>query len=101
MLAYDSMSLRFLHKRGASQLYRGSMCGMVRNEAWAGTYGNVPGIAPHAAQEAKLNIVWGNNPTVSNLHLLPKIRPSNRTGGRLVFVAPFRPKTTSTPAPTL
>ena len=92
MLAYDSMSLRFFHKLGASQLYRGSMCGMVRNEAWAGTYGNVPGIGPQAAQAAKLNIVWGNNATVSNLHLVRNIRASKRAGGRLVVVDPLRSK---------
>jgi anaerobic selenocysteine-containing dehydrogenase len=92
MLAYDSMSLRFFHKLGASQLYRGSMCGMVRNEAWAGTFGSVPGIGPEAAESAKLNIVWGNNATVSNLHLVRKIRASKRAGGRLVVVDPLRSK---------
>src|SRR5881275_661865 len=64
MLAGDSMSLRFFHKLGASQLYRRSMCGAVRSEAWAGTYGLVPGIGPEAAENAKLTIVWGNNATV-------------------------------------
>ena len=42
-LAGDSMSLRFFHRLGATQLYRRSMCGGVRSEAWAGTYGAVPG----------------------------------------------------------
>jgi anaerobic selenocysteine-containing dehydrogenase len=51
MLAYDSMSLRFFHKLGASLLFRGSMCGAVRNEAWVGTYGGVPGIGPEAAAQ--------------------------------------------------
>src|SRR6202007_553114 len=46
MLSYDSMSLRFFHRLGASQLFRGALCGAVRNEAWAGTYGNAPGIGP-------------------------------------------------------
>src|SRR6476660_5254557 len=50
MLAGDSMSSRFFHKLGASQLYRRSMCGGVRSEAWAGTYGLVPGIGPEAAE---------------------------------------------------
>src|SRR5262245_31321466 len=67
MLAGDSMSLRFFHKLGASQLYRRSLCGAVRSEAWSGTYGAVPGIGPEAAGDAKLNIVWGNNATVANL----------------------------------
>ena len=34
----------------------------------------VPGIGPEAAADAKLNIVWGNNATVTNLHLVRKIR---------------------------
>ena len=92
MLAYDSMSLRFFHKLGATQLYRGSMCGMVRNEAWAGTFGAVPGISPEAAAAAKLNVVWGNNATVTNLHLVRSIRASKRHGGRLVVVDPLRTK---------
>lgn len=92
MLAYDSMSLRFFHKLGATQLYRGSMCGMVRNEAWAGTYGSVPGISPEAAATSKLNIVWGNNATVTNLHLVRNVRASKRQGGRLVVIDPLRSK---------
>ena len=35
-LAGDSMSLRFFYKLGTTQLYRRSMCGGVRSEAWAG-----------------------------------------------------------------
>jgi anaerobic selenocysteine-containing dehydrogenase len=92
MLAGDSMSLRFFHKLGASQLYRRSMCGGVRSEAWAGTYGPVPGIGPEAAENAKLTIVWGNNATVANLHLVRKIRRSLRKGGKLVVIDTLRTK---------
>ncbi|HET7884142.1 MAG TPA: molybdopterin-dependent oxidoreductase [Acetobacteraceae bacterium] len=92
LLAYDSMSLRFFHKLGASLLYRRSMCGGVRSEAWAGTYGSVPGCPPELAAEAKLNVVWGNNATVTNLHLVRRVRQSKRNGGRLVVVDPLRTK---------
>src|SRR5215468_7321008 len=92
MLAMDSMSLRFFHRLGASLLYRRSMCGAVRSEAWAGTYGLVPGIGPEAAENAKLNIVWGNNATVTNLHLVRNVRHAVRKGGRLVVVDPLRTK---------
>ena len=92
MLAMESMSLRFFHKLGASLLYRRSMCGAVRTEAWTGTYGTVPGIGPEAASEAKLNVVWGNNATVANLHLVRNIRQAMRKGGRLVVVDPLRTK---------
>jgi anaerobic selenocysteine-containing dehydrogenase len=92
MLALDSMSLRFFHKLGATQLYRRSLCGAVRSEAWAGTYGAVPGIGPEAAADARLNVVWGNNATVANLHLVRQVRAAKRKGGRLVVIDPLRCK---------
>ncbi|HJQ57774.1 MAG TPA: molybdopterin-dependent oxidoreductase [Vineibacter sp.] len=92
MLSGDSMSLRFFHKLGASQLYRRALCGGVRSEAWTGTYGAVPGIGPDAAANAMLNIVWGNNATVSNLHLVRNIRSAKRKGGRLAVIDTLRTK---------
>ena len=92
LLALDSMSLRFFHKLGASQLFRGSLCGLVRSEAWTGTYGSVPGIGPELAAEAQLNVVWGNNATVTNLHLVRNIRLAKRRGGRLAVIDPLRTK---------
>ena len=91
-LAGDSMSLRFFHKLGASQLYRRSLCGGVRSEAWSGTYGAVPGCPPEFAEHASLNVVWGNNATVTNLHLVRCIRQSMRKGGRLIVIDPLRTK---------
>jgi anaerobic selenocysteine-containing dehydrogenase len=90
ILSMDSMSLRFFHKLGASQLYRGAMCGAVRREAWVGTYGAIPGLGPELAAQARLNIVWGNNATVTNLHLVRGITQSRREGGRLVVIDPLR-----------
>ncbi len=92
MLAGDSMSSRFFHKLGATQLYRRSMCGGVRSEAWSGTYGAVPGCPPDFAADAKLNVVWGNNATITNLHLVRNVRRAMRKGGRLVVVDPLRTK---------
>ncbi|MGA9865345.1 MAG: molybdopterin-dependent oxidoreductase [Acetobacteraceae bacterium] len=91
-LAGDSMSMRFFHRLGASQLYRRSLCGGVRSEAWAGTYGAVPGCPPELAEHAALNVVWGNNATVANLHLVRCLRRAKRKGGRLVVVDPLRTK---------
>ncbi len=92
MLSGDSMSLRFFHKLGATQLYRGAMCGAVRREAWVGTYGAVAGIHPEAAASAALNILWGNNATVTNLHLVRQLSHARKNGARLVVVDPLRTK---------
>src|SRR6266436_1366939 len=91
-LAGDSMSARFFNRLGATQLYRRALCGGVRSEAWAGTYGAVPGCPQEFAEHAKLNVVWGNNATVSNLHLVRCIRKAKRAGGKLVVVDPLRTK---------
>ena len=91
-LAGDSMSLRFFHRLGATQLYRRALCGGVRSEAWAGTYGAVPGCPPELAERAALNVVWGNNATATNLHLVRGVRRAKRAGGRLVVVDPLRTK---------
>ena len=66
--------------------------GGVRSEAWIGTYGAVPGCPPEFAAGAKLNVVWGNNATVTNLHLVRRIRQSKRAGGRLIVIDPLRTK---------
>ena len=92
LLAGDSMSSRFFNRLGATQLYRRALCGGVRSEAWAGTYGAVPGCPPEFAENAKLNVVWGNNATVANLHLVRCIRRARRKGGKLVVVDPLRTK---------
>lgn len=91
-LSGDSMSLRFFHRLGATLLYRRALCGGVRSEAWAGTYGAVPGCPPEFAENAALNLIWGNNATVSNLHLVRGVRKAKRAGGRLVVIDPLRTK---------
>jgi len=91
-LAGDSMSSRFFNRLGASQLYRRALCGGVRSEAWVGTYGAVAGCPPEFAEHAALNVVWGNNATVANVHLVRCIRHAKRSGGKLVVVDPLRTK---------
>ena len=90
MLAGGSMDLRFFHKLGASLLDRRPLCGGIRTEAWVGTFGPVPGIRPEQVADARLIVVWGNNVTWSNLHLMPWINRARKAGARLVVVDPRR-----------
>ncbi len=92
MLAGDSMSLRFFHKLGASLLSRRPLCGGVRGEAYAGTFGATPGTPLQQASLAKLIIVWGNNATACNLHLMRHINAAKHNGARLVVIDPKRVK---------
>jgi anaerobic selenocysteine-containing dehydrogenase len=89
-LAVGSMDYRFFHRLGATQLDRKPMCGGVRSEAWAGTFGTVPGMRPEHAEHARLVIAWGGNVTWSNLHLMPVINRARKQGAKLVVVDPRR-----------
>src|SRR5712671_599551 len=92
MLAGDSMSLRFFHGLGASLLSRNPLCGGIRSAAYAGTFGATPGTPLQQVSLAKLIIVWGNNATVCNLHLMRQINAAKRKGARLVVIDPRRVK---------
>src|SRR6266446_7459277 len=92
MLAYAAMDLRFFHKLGASLLDRPPLCGGIRTQAWLGTFGAAPGIAPEQVRRSKLIIAWGNNVTWSNLHPTPIINAARRDGARVVVVDPKRIK---------
>src|SRR5258708_18126845 len=92
MRAGGSMSLGFLHKSGASLLNRTPLCGGIRSAAYAGTFGATPGTPLQQVSLAKLVIVWGNNATSCNLHLMRQINAAKRNGARLVVVDPRRVK---------
>src|SRR5437763_2646258 len=91
-LAGGSMDLRFFHALGASLLDRKPLCGGIRTEAWLGTFGAAPGMRPEQVALARLVVVWGNNVTWSNLHLMPIINEARRAGAKLVVVDPRRTK---------
>src|ERR1700704_5947576 len=92
MLAGDSMSLRFFHRIGASLLSRSPLCGGIRGAAYAGTFGATPGTPLQQVSLAKLIVVWGNNATSCNLHLMRQINAAKRNGAKLVVIDPRRVK---------
>src|SRR5438874_364976 len=93
ILAGGSMDLRFFHRLGATLLDRSPLCGGIRSEAWAGTYGAAaPGIPPEQLEHSKLIVAWGYNVTWSGLHMTPVIDRARRNGAKLVVVDPKRTK---------
>jgi anaerobic selenocysteine-containing dehydrogenase len=91
-LACGSMDRRFFYKLGATLLNRGPLCGIVRGTAYSSLFGTGPGMAPEQAQFSDLIIVWGNNVTVSNLHLARVIKTARAQGAKLVVIDPKRTK---------
>ncbi len=89
-IAGGSMDRRFFHKLGASLLDRGPLCGVVRGTAYTSLFGNAPGMPPEQTAKADVVAVWGNNVTVSNLHLARVIKIAREKGATLVVVDPKR-----------
>jgi len=89
-LAGASMDRRLFYKMGATLLDRGPLCGGVRGAAYDSLFGNAPGMPPEQAAEADLITVWGNNVTVSNLHLARVIKQAREDDAKLVVIDPKR-----------
>src|SRR5918912_1549500 len=90
LLAAGSMDLRFFHRLGATRLSRRPLCGGVKEQAFFGTYGAAPLMRPEHVAYAQLIILWGNNVTVSQLHLVPILNEARKKGAKLVVVDPRR-----------
>jgi len=77
---------------GATLLNRGPLCGAVRGTAYSSLFGAAPGMPPVQAIHSDLILVWGNNVTVSNLHLMRAIRQARQRGAIVVIIDPKRTK---------
>ncbi len=91
-LAGGSLDRRFFYRLGATRMERGPLCGGVRGLAYESLYGNAPGMPPEQAAHSDLIVVWGNNVTVSNLHLTRVLKDARSKGARLVVIDPKRIK---------
>ena len=90
LLAGGAMALRFFHRLGASLLSRSPLCAGAFGEAYESVFGDVPGIPPQEIVDSKLIVIWGNNITVSSLHLTTLIRRARKNGAKLVVIDPKR-----------
>ena len=91
-LAGGSLDRRFFYRLGATRMNRGPLCGGVRGLAYESLYGDAPGMPPEQATQSDLIVVWGNNVTVSNLHLTRVVKAARAQGARLVVIDPKRIK---------
>ncbi|MBI2826209.1 MAG: molybdopterin-dependent oxidoreductase [Planctomycetia bacterium] len=88
-LTHGPLDLRLFHRLGASRLAR-TLCAAATAAASTGLYGKMPGVAYDDYPQARLIIVWGCNPAVSGIHLVPYLRRAKENGAKLVVVDPRR-----------
>jgi len=89
MVQYSSMDRRFFHKLGASLLDR-TLCSSAGKYGLKATLGGSVGMDPERFDEAKLIILWGANPIVSNLHLWGRVQAAKRRGAKVIAIDPYK-----------
>jgi anaerobic selenocysteine-containing dehydrogenase len=89
MVQYSSMDRRFFHRLGSSQLDR-TLCSSAGKAGIKVTLGGSVGMDPERFDEAKLILLWGANPVVSNLHLWSRVQAAMRRGAKVVAIDPYR-----------
>jgi anaerobic selenocysteine-containing dehydrogenase len=89
LLTQDTQDARLFARLGASRLAR-TVCAAPSSRAARGLYGKMAGVALHDYVHARLIVVWGANPPVSGVHLVPPIDEARRRGALLVVVDPRR-----------
>jgi anaerobic selenocysteine-containing dehydrogenase len=89
MVQYMSMDRRFFYKLGASLLDR-TLCSSAGKFGLKATLGGSVGMDPERFDEARLIILWGANPIVSNLHLWSRVQAAKRRGAKIVAIDPYR-----------
>jgi anaerobic selenocysteine-containing dehydrogenase len=89
MVQYMSMDRRFFYKLGASLLDR-TLCSSAGKAGIKATLGGSVGMDPERFDEARLIILWGANPIVSNLHLWSRVQAAKRRGAKVVAIDPYR-----------
>jgi anaerobic selenocysteine-containing dehydrogenase len=92
MLQFKSMDRRFFNRLGASLLDR-TLCASAGQAGRKITLGGSVGMDPERFDEAKLILIWGSNPVVSNLHLWSRCQQAKRRGAKLVAIDPWRSQT--------
>ncbi len=88
-LSHDAIDARLFSRLGASRLAR-TVCAAPSGSAATGLYGKMPGIALEDYRHSRLIVLWGVNPSVSGIHLVPFVREAQERGARLVVVDPRR-----------
>jgi anaerobic selenocysteine-containing dehydrogenase len=89
MVQYSSMDRRFFHKLGASLLDR-TLCSTAGKYGLKATLGGSVGMDPERFDEARLIVLWGANPIVSNLHLWSRVQAAKRRGAKVIAIDPYR-----------
>ena len=87
-----SLGRRFFHRLGASLLDR-TICATAGKVGVGYTLGAALGTDLEAVSAARLIVICGSNPLVSNLHFWSRVVEARRAGAKVVAIDPWRSQT--------
>ena len=85
----DSMTEALFAALG-STIVEHTICAHTVGAAWESVFGNMSSADPLDVVNARLVIIWGANPTVSNTHFPPLVQRAIDAGARVVVIDPRR-----------
>ena len=67
-----------------------TICARTMGAAWSSVYGSMASADPLDVVHARLIVIWGANPTVSNTHFPPLVAKAVERGAKVVVIDPRR-----------
>ena len=89
LVTQDTADAHLFRRFGASRLAR-TVCSAPTTAVCEALYGRMPGVACADYRHARLIVVWGANPSVSGIHLVPHVRAAVDAGAALIVIDPRR-----------
>ena len=86
-LTQDYADAIVFRRFGTSRLLR-TVCAAPTGAANLGLYGKMASVSYEDYPDARMIIVWGVNPTVSGIHLMPYLKQARENGAFVVVVDP-------------
>jgi anaerobic selenocysteine-containing dehydrogenase len=87
LLTQDAADLVLWRRLGASRLAR-TLCAAPTGAANLAMYGKMPSVTYQDYVHAQLIVLWGVNPSVSGIHLVPYVREAQKRGAALIVIDP-------------
>ena len=84
-----SLTVAFFAAIGATRVEH-TICAHTMGVSWDSVFGDMASADPADVVNARLVVIWGANPTVSNTHFPPLVQQAVDAGARLVVIDPRR-----------
>lgn len=89
LLGDDFVDDYFFARLGASRLAK-TLCAVPTSKVALGMTGKMPGVAFEDYVHSKFILIWGANPKVSNIHLVPFLKQAKKNGAFIAVVDPVK-----------